>query len=295
MQNLANSNSIRPYFNLKLHDRKLPLGHETMIMGILNVTPDSFSDGGLFLDSGKAIDQAVKMWEQGADIIDIGGESTRPGAEPVPVDEEIQRVVPLAKDIINKIPIPVSVDTYKFEVAERVLDIGAHIINDISGLRFDKRMPGLLSRFNSPVVVMHIKGTPRDMQENPAYTDLVGEIKAYLEEGIRMATGDGLEREQVIVDVGIGFGKTVSHNLELINRLDEFHKLGCPILIGPSRKSFIGKVLNLPVQDRLEGTAAAVAIAISRGVHIVRVHDCGTMKRVARMTDAILDPYGTYS
>lgn len=282
--------SIRPHFDLKLHDRLLHLGDKTLIMGILNVTPDSFSDGGLFFDYDKAIEAANIMVAKGADIIDIGGESTRPGAETVPLEEEIRRVIPLTKKLVRELSVPISIDTYKAEVADRALAIGAHIINDISGLRFDSRMRDVLKRFKPPVVIMHIKGTPKDMQKNPTYNDLVSEIKAFLAEGKDIALESGLERDQVIIDVGIGFGKSLAHNLELINRLNEFHTLGSPILIGPSRKSFIGKVLDLPVQDRLEGTAAAVAISIIKGAHIVRVHDCGPMKRVAQMADAILEP-----
>ena len=281
----------RPTFTLKLHDRDLELGHRTLIMGILNVTPDSFSDGGAFFDHARAVAQAMRMSEEGADIIDIGGESTRPGAESVPLDEEIRRVVPLVKILSREVPVPISVDTYKSEVAARSLDAGAHIINDISGLRFDPAMAGLVARYKTPVVVMHIKGTPKDMQKDPTYADLIGEIREYLEEGVRNAEHAGLKRDQVMVDVGIGFGKTLSHNLELIRRLDEFHSMGSPMLIGPSRKSFIGKILDLPVQERLEGTVAAVTMAISRGVHIVRVHDCAPIKRVVQVADAIMDPH----
>jgi dihydropteroate synthase len=289
MKTSTSSKRIRQPFILKLYDRDLELGQRTLIMGILNVTPDSFSDGGCFFDPPKAIGQAVRMAEEGADIIDIGGESTRPGAESVTLEEELRRVVPLVKELIREIPIPVSVDSYKSEVAKQALDAGAHIINDISGLRFDNAMAGLAARYKAPVVIMHIKGTPKDMQQNPIYEDLVREIKSYLEEGVRLAEEAGLKRDQVIVDVGIGFGKTVSHNLELINRLDEFHAIGCPMLIGPSRKSFIGNILNLPVSERLEGTAAAVTMAIFRGVHIVRVHDCGPIKLVVQIADAIMD------
>lgn len=257
-------------------------------MGILNITPDSFSDGGRFFDPSKAIKQAVRMAEEGADIIDVGGESTRPGAESVTLEEELRRIVPLVKELVKEVPIPLSIDSYKSEVAEQALNAGAHIINDISGLRFDNAMAGLAARYKAPVVIMHIKGTPKDMQQNPVYEDLISEVKYYLEEGVRLAQVAGLKRDQVIVDVGIGFGKTVSHNLELINRLDEFHSIGCPMLIGPSRKSFIGSILNLPVSERLEGTIAAVTMAISRGVHIVRVHDCWPIKRAVQIADAIM-------
>ncbi|MGA1864575.1 MAG: dihydropteroate synthase [bacterium] len=288
MKTGTSSKRIPRSFVLKLHDRDLELRQRTLIMGILNVTPDSFSDGGLFFDFTRALKHAIAMAEEGADIIDVGGESTRPGAESVTLEEELRRIVPLVKELVKEVPIPISIDSYKSEVVKQALDAGAHIINDISGLRFDNAMAGLAAHYKAPAVIMHIKGTPKDMQQNPVYEDLVGEVKSYLEEGVRVAEAAGIKREQVIVDVGIGFGKTVSHNLELINRLDEFHSIGCPMLLGPSRKSFIGNILDLPVSERLEGTIAAVAMAVSRGVHIVRVHDCGPIKRAVQIADAIM-------
>ncbi|MGA1825773.1 MAG: dihydropteroate synthase [bacterium] len=280
----------RLQYTLKLHDRELILGQRTLIMGILNITPDSFSDGGLFFDHKKALKQAHAMIEEGADIIDVGGESTRPQSEPVTCDDEIERVIPVIKQLRKETNVPISIDTYKSEVAKRALDCGAHIVNDISGLNFDSNMAHVISEYNASVVVMHIKGTPSNMQKNPVYTDLIGEIRSFFKNSLQLAMNAAIPKERCILDVGIGFGKTTFHNLELIKRLGEFHDIGCPILIGLSRKSFIGNVLDLPVDQRLEGTAAGVTTSILHGAHIVRVHDVGFMGRVARMTDAFLIP-----
>ena len=261
---------------------------KTYVMGILNVTPDSFSDGGLFLNEESAIEQALNMVNEGADIIDIGGESTRPGAATVSVKEEIKRVVPVIKALAKKIKVPISIDTCKAKVADEAVSAGASIINDISGLRFDKRMAGVAAQHKVPVVIMHIQGTPGNMQKNPSYVALISEIMDYLRESIHIALKAGVSDDMIIIDPGIGFGKTVAHNLEIINRLDEFKGFEKPILIGPSRKSFIGKLLGgLPVTDRLEGTAAAITIGISKGANIIRVHDIKEMSRVAKISDAI--------
>jgi len=260
----------------------------TYIMGILNITPDSFSDGGLYFNKESAVEHAIRMEEEGADIIDIGGESTRPGAEPISVEEEIRRVVPVIEALKKKIKVPISIDTYKAEVAEEALSSGANIVNDISGLRFDPEMPGVIARYQVPVVIMHIKGTPRDMQINPTYKALIPEIMDYFKEGTEIAKKAGVSEERIIIDPGIGFGKTVEHNLEIIKHLNEFTSLKKPILLGPSRKSFIGKILgDLSVTERLEGTASAVAIGILNGANIVRVHDVKAMVRVSRIADAI--------
>lgn len=260
----------------------------TYIMGILNVTPDSFSDGGVYLDKERAVEHALRMQEEGADIIDIGGESTRPGAEAVPVKEEIRRVIPVIEILAKRLKIPISVDTYKASVAEVALSAGATMVNDISGLRFDPEMPEIVVRHRVPVVIMHIKGTPRDMQINPTYRALIPEIKDYLMEGILIAQRAGIPDNMIIIDPGIGFGKTWEHNLEILRSLNEFRTLKKPLLLGPSRKSFIGKVLgDLPVTERFEGTAAAVAIGILNGANIIRVHDVKAMVRVARVVDAI--------
>ncbi|MEW6380981.1 MAG: dihydropteroate synthase [bacterium] len=280
----------RKEYSLVLHDRTIRLGSRTCIMGILNVTPDSFSDGGQFLGRDQAIRRAGQMVEEGADIIDIGAESTRPGSMPISAEEEIARLKPLISHLRKEIPVPLSIDTYKAAVAQAMLDEGVHLINDISGLRFDPQMAAVVGRFKAAVVLMHIQGTPRDMQKNPFYQHLIPEIADYLHQSIETALEAGILSEQIIVDPGIGFGKTLLHNLEIIQRLGEFRSLDKPVLLGPSRKSFIGKVLDLPVEDRIEGTAAAVAAGIMNGAHLVRVHDVKAMVRVARMMDAILEP-----
>jgi dihydropteroate synthase len=257
-------------------------------MGILNVTPDSFSDGGKYFDKERAVEQALRMQDEGADIIDIGGESTRPGAEKMSEKEEINRVVPVIGALADKIKIPISIDTHKSAVAEAAISSGASIINDISGLRFDPEMPHVAARHNVPVVIMHIKGTPENMQKRPSYKALIPEVMDYLREGIEIARNAGIADDKIIIDPGIGFGKTIEHNLELIKKLDVFSGLEKPILIGPSRKSFIGRMLgDLPVTERLEGTAAAIAISIFNGANIIRVHDIKAMVRVARVTDRI--------
>ncbi len=257
-------------------------------MGILNVTPDSFSDGGLFFNKDSALKQALGMQDEGADIIDIGGESTRPGAEKVSLKEEIKRIVPVIEALAKKIDVPISVDTYKSAVAEAAISAGASMINDISGLRFDTKMSRIAAKNKVPVVIMHIKGTPRNMQKNPVYTALIPEIMDYMVEGINIAREAGIPDDMIIIDPGIGFGKTVEHNLEIIKNLNKFAGFEKPILLGPSRKSFIGKMLDdLPVSERLEGTAAAVAIGIFNGANILRVHDVKEMIRVARIADGI--------
>lgn len=274
-------------FILKWSSYRLDLTRRTHIMGILNVTPDSFSDGGLYLNTDKAVERSFEIEKEGADMIDIGGESTRPGALPLSPEEELSRVVPVIEKLKSRLRIPISIDTYKAEVAREAIKAGASIINDISGLRFDPEIASVSAEYDVPVVIMHIKGTPRDMQINPVYQDLIGEIRHFLEEGISIAQKAGVDDDMIIIDPGIGFGKTFEHNLEIINRLDEFRSLGMPILLGPSRKSFIGKILDLPPGDRLEGTAAAVAIGIMKGANIVRVHDVSSIVRVARVVDAI--------
>jgi len=262
------------------------LSRRTHIMGILNVTPDSFSDGGLYTTIDRAVSHGLKMVEEGADFIDVGGESTRPGADPLSLEEEIQRVIPVIRQLAEKTSAPISIDTYKSSVAERALDAGAVIVNDISGLHFDLRLPDVVARYRASIILMHIKGTPKTMQENPQYENVIEEICSYLDAGIARARSAGIE--QIIIDPGIGFGKRLEHNLEIIRKLRELHRLGYPVLVGPSRKSFIGTLLGLPASERLEGTAAAVAISIMHGANIVRVHDVKEMKRVATVTDAIV-------
>ncbi len=257
-------------------------------MGILNITPDSFSDGGHHFDRGKAIDHAHRMVADGADIIDIGGESTRPGSDPVSLEEELRRTIPVIAAIAANIPVPVSIDTYKAEVARQALDAGASIVNDISGLRFDPGMGNTVASCKVPVVVMHIKGTPKNMQTEPVYRDLIPDIMDYFRETISIALQAGIPEDMIILDPGIGFGKTFDHNLQILSRLDEFGVLGMPLLVGPSRKAFIGKILGgAPPSERREGTAAAVTASILKGAHIVRVHDVKEMARVAKVADAI--------
>jgi dihydropteroate synthase len=266
----------------------LDFSKKTYIMGILNVTQDSFSDGGLYFDKSEAIKRAAQMVEDGADIIDIGGESTRPGSEPITIEEELRRTIPVIEVLSKEVNVPISIDTYKSEVVKKALDSGASMVNDISGLRFDPEMPKVVSAYKVPVVIMHIKGTPKDMQQNPVYEALIPEITDYLRDCIRLAIESGVSEDKIIIDPGIGFGKTFNHNLEIINNLHEFTLLEKPILIGLSRKAFIGKILrDAPVTDRLEGTAAAVAISIMNGANIVRVHDVKEMVKVAKVADAI--------
>lgn len=273
---------------LKWGTFSLDFSKKTHIMGVLNITPDSFSDGGIHFDKSRAVDHAFRMIDDGADILDIGGESTRPGSEPVSLDEELRRTIPVIKALSKSISIPISIDTYKSVVAVQALEAGASIVNDISGMRLDPEMPKVISRFKVPVVIMHIKGTPKNMQVNPVYKSLIPEIINYFRTSIRLAAKFGIPDDMIILDPGIGFGKTFTHNLEIINNLQQFSLFENPILIGPSRKAFLGKILgDLPVQERLEGTAAAVAISIIKGAHIVRVHDVKEMARVAKVADAI--------
>jgi dihydropteroate synthase len=266
----------------------LDFSKKTYIMGVLNVTPDSFSDGSLYFNKDRAVQHALKLVEDGADIIDIGGESTRPGSEPVSAEEEIRRTVPVIKAISKEIKVPISIDTYKSEVARCALDAGASIVNDISGLRFDPEMPKVAAKYGVPAIIMHIKGRPKDMQQNPVYEALIPEIMDYLRISIGLANKFGIPDDKIIIDPGIGFGKTFEHNLEIIKNLKEFTLLGKPVAVGVSRKAFIGKILgDVPSSERLEGTAAAVAISIFNGANIVRVHDVKEMARVAKVADAI--------
>ncbi len=272
---------------------KIILGGATAIMGVLNCTPDSFFDGGKFFNKEQAIVHGLRLAEQGANIIDVGGESTRPkgvygeGAQPVSEQEELERVLPVIETLSRALDIPISIDTYKANVAEAALRAGAAMVNDISGLLFDPRMPEVLAQYKAPLVLMHIKGTPQDMQEHPTYTNLFDEIYQHFEKQIQVALHAGIPRQFLIIDPGLGFGKAMRDNYTLLRRLPELRGLGCPILVGPSRKSFVGKILNLPPEQRLEGTAAAVASAVLSGAHIVRVHDVMEMRRVVQIADLI--------
>jgi len=273
---------------LDCHSQKLEIGRRTLIMGVLNVTPDSFSDGGLFAKAETAVEHARRMAAEGADIIDIGGESSRPGADQVSVEAEMDRVLPVIEKLVETVEIPISIDTYKSAVARHALEMGACMVNDISALQHDPDMASVVAETGASVVLMHMQGTPRDMQIAPHYDSLIDEIISFLRTRIQVALDSGISINRIIVDPGIGFGKTIAHNLEIIRRLREFKCLEKPILVGTSRKSFIGKVLDLTVDDRLEGTASTVAIAINNGADIVRVHDVKEMARVAKMTDAIV-------
>ena len=274
--------------DLKIGRKNFRFGRRTYLMGILNLTPDSFSDGGRFFTLDRALAQAEQMAEDGADIIDIGGESTRPGARPVPAEEEKRRVLPVIQALARRRSLVLSVDTRKAEVAKAALEAGAHMVNDISGLRHDRKMAGLIAKYRTPLCIMHIQGNPQTMQRDPSYQDLMGEVIEYLNGGLEIAKKAGILQEKIIVDPGIGFGKSAEDNLEIIRRLKELKVLGCPILIGPSRKSFIGKVLKATTEERLEGTAAVAALSIANGADIIRVHDIRAIKKISQMADSII-------
>ncbi len=275
-------------FTLKCGKRRLRLGKRTHTMGILNVTPDSFSDGGHFLDAGAAVEHGLRMAREGADIIDVGGESTRPGASPLSLLSEAKRVLPVIRALAKRTDVPISIDTYKPALAARALDAGASMVNDIFGLR-KKGMAELVARRDVLVVIMHMQGTPRDMQLAPAYQDVVGDIHAFLRERLRFAEQAGVDPEKTVLDPGIGFGKTGEDNFRVLSRLREFWGLGRPLLVGASRKSFIGRALDLPVERRLEGSLAAAVAAVLNGASIIRAHDVAETVRAARIADAILD------
>ncbi len=274
--------------NLTWNNFFLNLSRKTCIMGILNITPDSFSDGGVHFAGPSAVESGLRMVGDGADILDIGGESTRPGSEPVSLEEELRRTLPVIESLASQVKVPISIDTYKADVARRAIDAGASIVNDISGLRFDPEMPAVISHYGVPVVIMHMKGSPKNMQQAPSYAALIPEILEFMKTRIAFAVNAGIPEGRIVIDPGLGFGKTFDHNLEILHNLDKFTSLGRPILVGPSRKAFIGKVLdNAPATERLEGTAAAVAISIIKGANIVRVHDVKEMAKVAKVADAI--------
>jgi dihydropteroate synthase len=277
-----------PAYELSCREYTLHLGARTHIMGVLNVTPDSFSDGGQFNEIERAVERAQQMVDEGADIIDVGGESTRPGSAPISPDQELRRSVPVVEHLVKSLNVPISVDTYRSSVAATLLEAGAHMVNDISGLRFDPEMGKIVSRYNVPIILMHMKGRPKDMQKDPSYDDLLTEIVSFLLESAEGALSAGIHRDRILIDPGIGFGKTVTHNLEILKRLREFSSLGYPVLIGASRKSFIGHILDVPVDDRVEGSLAAVAVSILNGAHILRVHDVKPSVRVARLVDAVV-------
>ncbi len=275
-------------FILYLGDKQLDLEKKVAIMGILNLTPDSFYDGGRYNEKKKALIRVEKMISDGADLIDIGGESTRPRATKVSTEEELRRVIPIIGKIKELFEIPISVDTYKAQIAQEAIEAGADMINDIGGLKFDSKMKQVVAKYKVSLVLMHMKGTPGDMQNSPQYDSLLGEIVSYLCESILTAKEAGIDEEKIVVDPGIGFGKSTHHNLEIINKLSELKNLGRPILIGVSRKSFIGNVLDLPLQERLEGSLAATCLAVANGARIVRTHDVKETRRTISLTQAII-------
>jgi len=282
-------NDARDSFELKTPRRRIRLAGRTLVMGVLNATPDSFSDGGDVTDAQQGLQRALSMIGQGADILDVGGESTRPGARPVALKEELRRVIPLIRLIARESDVPVSVDTSKAEVARQAVDAGAEIINDVTALRGDRRMAAVAAVAGAPVILMHMRGTPRTMQKGDlSYGSLVGEVRNFLAERIEKALAAGIPGENIVIDPGIGFGKSVEDNLRLLARLGEFRSLGAPICVGVSRKHFTGAVTGVArPAERVEGTAAAVTAAILNGANLVRVHDVGIMKRLAAMADAI--------
>lgn len=257
------------------------------IMGIINVTPDSFSDGGFFLDPDAALRHAEQLVADGADLLDVGGESTRPGAQAVPVEDELARVIPVIRRLAARVRVPVSIDTSKAEVARQAIDAGAVMVNDVTALQGDPQMAAVVARANVPVVLMHMRGTPQTMQRRPRYRDVVQDVRAFLRDAIRRAERAGISPGRILIDPGLGFGKTVEHNLALLHHLDALARLGKPVVIGPSRKSFIGRVLNVEVEERLAGTLACIAFAIQHGASMVRVHDVKPVKQLLTMWDAL--------
>jgi len=283
----ALSNYQKRDFKLVFKGHTLQLGKRALIMGVLNVTPDSFYDGGRYDNFNKAVEHGFQMVEQGADIIDIGGESSRPGAKPVEEKEELERVIPVIKKLASRVKVPISIDTYKSRVAKKAIDAGATMVNDISALRMDEAMANIVRSSKVPVCLMHMQGTSRNMQKNPKYKDVVSEIFTFFRERIDFCEQAGIEVEKTIVDPGIGFGKTVLHNLEILRNLDQFKSLGRPIMIGVSRKSFIGKVLQVEPEERLEGSLASAMWCMIKGASILRVHDVKETKKAVKMLEAI--------
>jgi dihydropteroate synthase len=268
-------------------EHALPVGEDVLLMAVLNVTPDSFSDGGRFQDHDHAVDRALEMVDEGAHILDIGGESSRPGSHPVSLEEELQRVVPIVAKLVGRVPVPISVDTTKAEVARQCLDLGAAIINDISALRHDPAMAAVVKGSGAGLILMHMRGVPATMQLSPSYTDVIDDVYDFLRSRIEAAVGWGIDRERIAVDPGIGFGKRLQDNLAVLGQLSSLAGLGRPIVIGPSRKGFLGALLDRPVLEREWGTGAAVAAAVLNGAHVVRVHAVSEMKDVVRVSQAI--------
>ena len=263
------------------------LGAETKLMGVINITPDSFSDGGRFLDPAHAELQALRMKDEGAHLLDLGAESSRPGASLVSWRDELKRLQPVLKRLVSKVQIPISVDTYKYEVAEAALDLGASVVNDITGLRGNKRLAKLIAASGASVVLMHMQGTPQTMQKDPKYRSVVREVKASLKRSVDAAREAGVPKKRILIDPGFGFGKTAEHNFSLLSHLDEFASLGYPVLVGLSRKSFLGNFLGLPVGDRLQVSVSAAVTAIAGGAHVLRVHDVLAHRQAAAVADRI--------
>jgi dihydropteroate synthase len=284
----------RKKFSIKLRSQTLVLGERTLVMGVLNVTPDSFSDGGKFLDAKRAIEHALAMERDGADLLDIGGESTRPGSRGTAAEEELARILPVMEGLRGRVRIPLSVDTQKFEVAEVAIAAGAEFINDISGLKTDPRIAEVAARHNVPLILMHMRGKPRTMQKGPFAGDVLRDVTQGLRRSIATARKAGVRKSQIILDPGIGFGKSFSQNYELLRKLPELAKMGFPLMVGTSRKGFLGDTLAgngkpAPPEERIWGTAATVTASILGGAHIVRVHDVAEMVQVARVADCVLD------
>ncbi|HKM67117.1 MAG TPA: dihydropteroate synthase [Candidatus Acidoferrum sp.] len=285
----------RKVFKLKLPSRTLLLDERTLVMGVLNVTPDSFSDGGKFFRTGDAVKAALAMQRAGADILDIGAESTRPGSAGISVEEELQRLLPVLRALRGRLKIPISIDTQKAGVAEVALAAGAEILNDISGLKNDPRIAEVAARFGVPLILMHMRGTPRTMQKQPFAKDVVNDVARGLRQAVAMARRAGVRKSQIILDPGIGFGKNFAQNYELLAKLPALAKLGYPLLVGTSRKGFLGATLArdgkpAPAEERIWGTAATVTASILQGAHIVRVHDVGEMAQVAKVADCLPHP-----
>ncbi len=286
---------VRKKFKLLVGGRKIELGERTLVTGVLNVTPDSFSDGGKFFRVADAVKAALAMERAGANLLDIGAESTRPGSRGITAEEEMRRLLPVLHALRGRLKIPISVDTQKAEVAERALEAGAKILNDISALKNDPRIAEVAARFGAPLVLMHMRGTPRTMQKQPFAKDVMRDVAGGLQKAVSIARRAGVKKSQIILDPGIGFGKSFAQNYELLERLPELAKLGYPLLAGTSRKGFLGAALArggklLPANERIWGTAATVAASILQGAHIVRVHDVEEMVQVARVTDCLLNP-----
>jgi len=284
----------RRKFRLRLASRTLELGERTLVMGVLNVTPDSFSDGGLFLGPGEAVERALALERAGADILDIGGESTRPGAASITAKEELGRVLPVLEGLRGRLKIPISLDTQKSAVAEAAVAAGAEMLNDVSALRSDAALAEVARRHRLPIILMHMRGTPRTMQKRPFARNVLRDVTSGLRAALARARRAGLEKTQIVLDPGIGFGKSFKQNYQLLAHLPKLAALGCPLMLGTSRKAFLGATLArsgaaAPTEERIWGTAATVAASILGGAHIVRVHDVAEMVQVARVTDAVLN------